>query len=286
MLFAGDVMLGRDVAPVCGRRPHLGLRRRALGDERRRPHGREPRVPADHAVASRLEPRRAGGGSGGGRPARGRGVRRDVAWRTTMRGMRGRSRSRTAPPPSAATGSSRWAGSRSNRWSSPATASVWPSSRSISRRRDRLRASLDGTGTRPASRCGRHGVGPTSSPSRSTGASRCRASRTPRSELTRGCSPAGASTWCGATDPTRCSRSGSSIRISDGRTTVVATSLGNLLFDGVGRGALLEVAGAPGGVDAFRIGIVAYAGGHVTFRRWVLPDGASVQIDGAPWNRA
>ncbi len=71
----------------------------------------------------------------------------------------------------------------------------------------------------------------------------------------------------------------------DGRMTVFATSLGNLLFDGVGRGALLEVAGAPGGVDAFRIGIVAYAGGGVTFRRWVPPDGPSVQVDGAPWTR-
>ena len=134
--------------------------------------------------------------------------------------------------------------SRSNRRSSPATASVWPSSRSIYRRRNRLRASLDGTGTRPASRCGRHEAGPTSSPSRSTAASRCRASRTPRSGLTRGCSPAGTSTPARCQHPTRCSRSGSWLH-DDRRVTVVATSLGNLLFDGVGAGGAAGGGGRP-----------------------------------------
>jgi poly-gamma-glutamate capsule biosynthesis protein CapA/YwtB (metallophosphatase superfamily) len=59
----------------------------------------------------------------------------------------------------------------------------------------------------------------------------------------------------------------------DGRPTVVATSLGNLLFDGgpVGppRGAILQVWVGPGGVSAYRAGLTTYGAGRVRFLRWL-----------------
>jgi poly-gamma-glutamate capsule biosynthesis protein CapA/YwtB (metallophosphatase superfamily) len=59
----------------------------------------------------------------------------------------------------------------------------------------------------------------------------------------------------------------------DGRPTVVATSLGNLLFDGgpagPPRGALLEVWVGPQGVTAYRAGLTTYGAGRARFLRWL-----------------
>jgi poly-gamma-glutamate capsule biosynthesis protein CapA/YwtB (metallophosphatase superfamily) len=59
----------------------------------------------------------------------------------------------------------------------------------------------------------------------------------------------------------------------DGRPTVVATSLGNLLFDGgpagPPRGAVLEVWVGADGVEAYRAGLTTYGSGRVGFLRWL-----------------
>jgi poly-gamma-glutamate capsule biosynthesis protein CapA/YwtB (metallophosphatase superfamily) len=59
----------------------------------------------------------------------------------------------------------------------------------------------------------------------------------------------------------------------DGRPTVVATSLGNLLFDGgpsgPPRGAVLEVWAGADGVQAYRSGLTTYGAGRVAFLRWL-----------------
>ncbi len=73
----------------------------------------------------------------------------------------------------------------------------------------------------------------------------------------------------------------------DGRSTVVATSLGNLLFDqhipGTRRGALLEVLAGPDGVCAFRIGDAEHRDGPVAFEGWRRPSGDAVALDGTWW---
>lgn len=73
----------------------------------------------------------------------------------------------------------------------------------------------------------------------------------------------------------------------DGRPTVVATSLGNLLFDqhipGTREGALLEVLVGPGGALAFRVGRVEHPDGPVTFDGWRAPRADAVALDGAWW---
>jgi len=74
----------------------------------------------------------------------------------------------------------------------------------------------------------------------------------------------------------------------DGRATVVATSLGNLVFDrqgipGTDRGALLEVRADADGVSAFRVGATSIEAGRVTFRRWLPPEGDAVASDGSWW---
>jgi poly-gamma-glutamate capsule biosynthesis protein CapA/YwtB (metallophosphatase superfamily) len=77
---------------------------------------------------------------------------------------------------------------------------------------------------------------------------------------------------------------------ADGRPTVVATSLGNLLFDqhvpGTGRGALLEVVAGSGGVEAVRVGTVSIRDGLATFRGWRPPTGDAVALDGGWWGLA
>ncbi|MGZ8612941.1 MAG: CapA family protein [Actinomycetota bacterium] len=73
----------------------------------------------------------------------------------------------------------------------------------------------------------------------------------------------------------------------DGRPTVVATSLGNLLFDqhipGTRRGALLEVLAGPDGVRAFRVGAAEHLDGPVTFAGWRPPTGDAVALEGEWW---
>ena len=76
---------------------------------------------------------------------------------------------------------------------------------------------------------------------------------------------------------------------SDGRPTIVATSLGNFLFDqhipGTQRGALLEVLAGAGGVRAFRIGAVR-ATAPLQFLGWKLPQGDAAALDGDWWSLA
>jgi poly-gamma-glutamate capsule biosynthesis protein CapA/YwtB (metallophosphatase superfamily) len=71
----------------------------------------------------------------------------------------------------------------------------------------------------------------------------------------------------------------------DGRPTIVATSLGNLLFDqhvpGTRKGAFLEVLAGTDGVRAFRIGS-ARAAAPVQFLGWKLPQGDAAAL-GAEW---
>jgi poly-gamma-glutamate capsule biosynthesis protein CapA/YwtB (metallophosphatase superfamily) len=73
----------------------------------------------------------------------------------------------------------------------------------------------------------------------------------------------------------------------DGRPTVVATSLGNLLFDqhipGTQRGAILEVVAGRDGVQALRVGTTAIADGRVRLAGWPAPRGAAVALGDAWW---
>jgi hypothetical protein len=75
----------------------------------------------------------------------------------------------------------------------------------------------------------------------------------------------------------------------DGRPTIVATSLGNLLFDqhlpGTQRGALLEVLVSADGVRAFRVGS-ARATAPVQFLGWRLPQGDAAALEGEWWSLA
>lgn len=75
---------------------------------------------------------------------------------------------------------------------------------------------------------------------------------------------------------------------ADGRPTVVATSLGNLLFDQGGvstrRGALLEVLATGRGVAAFRVAAVDLGDRRARFEEWVLPEGDAVQRGGSWWS--
>ena len=73
----------------------------------------------------------------------------------------------------------------------------------------------------------------------------------------------------------------------DGRPTVVATSLGNLLFDqhlpGTRRGALLEVLVGADGVRAVRVGTAEHRDGPAVFRDWRPPSGDAVLLAGSWW---
>ncbi len=75
----------------------------------------------------------------------------------------------------------------------------------------------------------------------------------------------------------------------DGRPTVIATSLGNLVFDqhipGTRCGALLEVLAGTDGVRAYRIGSVG-AAAPVSFLGWLPPHGDAAAIGGEWWTLA
>lgn len=72
-----------------------------------------------------------------------------------------------------------------------------------------------------------------------------------------------------------------------GRGAVVATSLGNFLFDQrgplTGRGAVLEVLADNQGVIAYRVGSTSHQDLRVHFEEWELPSGDAVLIDGEWW---
>ncbi len=73
----------------------------------------------------------------------------------------------------------------------------------------------------------------------------------------------------------------------DGRPTVAASSLGNLVFDqtrvGTDRGALLEVMAGPRGVEAYRVGETVIGDGRVTFASWLPPEGPAALVGGEWW---
>ena len=77
--------------------------------------------------------------------------------------------------------------------------------------------------------------------------------------------------------------------LADGgdRGAVVATSLGNFLFDQrgplTGRGAVLEVLADDQGVIAYRIGSTSHHDLRVHFGEWDLPSGDAALIDGEWW---
>ena len=74
----------------------------------------------------------------------------------------------------------------------------------------------------------------------------------------------------------------------DGHQTVIATSLGNLLFDqsipGTRRGALLEVLATADGAIAYRVGTAEDLDGRVRFRGWRNPKGDAIALDDAWWS--
>jgi poly-gamma-glutamate synthesis protein (capsule biosynthesis protein) len=74
----------------------------------------------------------------------------------------------------------------------------------------------------------------------------------------------------------------------DGRPTVVATSLGNFLFDrslpGTERGRMLEVMVGKRGVVAFRLGTTSIERGRVRFDGWEPPSGGASFIHGSWWH--
>ena len=76
----------------------------------------------------------------------------------------------------------------------------------------------------------------------------------------------------------------------DGRPTVVATSLGNFVFDqhipGTQQGALLEVLAGLDGPRAYRVGATDHSDGTVHFTGWRAPAGDAVALDGAWWTLA
>jgi poly-gamma-glutamate capsule biosynthesis protein CapA/YwtB (metallophosphatase superfamily) len=77
----------------------------------------------------------------------------------------------------------------------------------------------------------------------------------------------------------------------DGRMTVVATSLGNLVFDeqgipGTDEGVLLEVRADAAGVSSFREGATTIESGRVAFDSWRPPEDDAVFAEGSWWAAA
>lgn len=78
------------------------------------------------------------------------------------------------------------------------------------------------------------------------------------------------------------------VQFLDSRPAVVATSLGNFLFDqsGPGRttGAMLEVLAGREGVLAYRIGITEHPVRRIEFIEWLPPEKDAVWLDGSWWS--
>jgi poly-gamma-glutamate synthesis protein (capsule biosynthesis protein) len=76
----------------------------------------------------------------------------------------------------------------------------------------------------------------------------------------------------------------------DGRPTIVATSLGNLIFDqhipGTRVGKMLDVLAGRDGVRTFRVGQTDHTDGPVQFLGWEPPGKSAVALDGAWWTVA
>ena len=74
---------------------------------------------------------------------------------------------------------------------------------------------------------------------------------------------------------------------ADGQRAIVATSLGNFLFDQrgpfTGRGAVLEVLADAQGVIAYRVGSTSHHDLRVHFEGWELPSGDAALIDAEWW---
>ncbi len=77
------------------------------------------------------------------------------------------------------------------------------------------------------------------------------------------------------------------VQLLDSRSVVVATSLGNFLFDQSGRdrtqGAMLEVLAGRAGVLAYRVGITEHSDRRVELVEWLPPEGDGVWLDGSWW---
>ena len=78
------------------------------------------------------------------------------------------------------------------------------------------------------------------------------------------------------------------VQLLESRPVLVATSLGNFLFDQFGsnrtRGAMLEVLAGQEGVRAYRVGLTEHPDRRVEFAEWLLPEGDAVWLDGSWWN--
>jgi poly-gamma-glutamate synthesis protein (capsule biosynthesis protein) len=78
------------------------------------------------------------------------------------------------------------------------------------------------------------------------------------------------------------------VRDEADRNTLMATSLGNFLFDQrgalTGRGAVLEVLAADDGLIAYRLGSTTHRDLRVHFEDWALPHGDSALIDAQWWS--
>ncbi len=72
----------------------------------------------------------------------------------------------------------------------------------------------------------------------------------------------------------------------DGRPAVVAYGLGDLVFDLPGTGLLLEVLAGAGGVLAWRVAASRHDGPRPGAPQWQLPTGAALAIDTAWWTLA
>jgi poly-gamma-glutamate capsule biosynthesis protein CapA/YwtB (metallophosphatase superfamily) len=78
------------------------------------------------------------------------------------------------------------------------------------------------------------------------------------------------------------------VKGSNGRMSIVATSLGNFLFDQrgelTGEGALLEVLADEDGIIAYRLGSTSHRDLRVHFDAWEAPSGSAALIDGEWWH--